>query len=118
VIESLRRRASRFGMDLVLVNIWEGGAEVAREEAAAYCMRWGIEGTVLLDPTASYARELGVRGVPTNVYVGADGIVATVGATTSEAMLSEAERLEPRLRDVPAEVNGREVHGEMPRDFV
>jgi hypothetical protein len=95
VLESLRRRASRFGLDLVLVNIWEG--QGAAEEAAGYCQRWGIEGTVLLDETAAYPRALGIRGVPTNVFVDEAGIVQAVGASTSEAMLSEATRLEPRL---------------------
>jgi hypothetical protein len=40
---------------------------------------WGIDGTILLDETADYARSLGVRGVPTNILVDADGIVRDVG---------------------------------------
>jgi len=95
VVEALRRRADRFGLDIVLVDIWEG--QGAAEEAAGYCQRWGIEATVLLDETASYARTLGVRGVPTNVFIDAHGIVRGVGATTPEDLLREAARLEPRL---------------------
>lgn len=102
MLESLRRRASRFGLDVILVNIWEGTGAV--EEAAGYCQRWGIEGTVLLDEDAAYTRALGVRGVPTNVFVDASGTVTAVGATTSEELLEEAARLEPRLVDASGEV--------------
>jgi hypothetical protein len=97
VVESLRRRASRFGLDIVLVNVWEGSG--AAEEAAGYCQRWGIEGDVLLDETAQYARALGIRGVPTNVFVDERGIVRAVGATTSEELLAGAMALEPRLAE-------------------
>ena len=97
MIESLRRRAGRFGLDVVLVNIWEGTG--AAEEAAGYCQRWGIGGSVLLDETGEYARALGIRGVPTNVFIDAAGIVRAVGATTSEELLDEAARLEPGLRE-------------------
>lgn len=79
----------------MLVNVWEG--QRAAGEAAAYCARWGIEATVLLDEDASYARALGVRGVPTNVYVDAAGTVLAVGATTSEELLAHATRLDPRV---------------------
>jgi hypothetical protein len=102
VVESLRRRASRFGLDVLLVNVWEGGG--AAEEAAGYCQRWGIEGTVLLDEPAAYARALGIRGVPTNVFVDAAGKVRAVGATTSEELVEEAARLEPQLRDAAGEL--------------
>jgi predicted DsbA family dithiol-disulfide isomerase len=97
VIESLRRRASQFGLDIVLVNIWEGHG--AAEEVAGYCLRWDIQGTVLLDESADYARRLGIRGVPTNVFVDERGIVRAVGATTFEDLLREAIRLEPRLQE-------------------
>lgn len=43
---------------------------------------WGIEGTVLLDESAAYARSLGIRGVPTNVIVDARGIVRAVGISS------------------------------------
>lgn len=111
MIESLRRRASRFGLDVLLVNIWEGKG--AAEEIAGYCLRWNIEGTVLLDESAQFARRLGVRGVPTNVFVDAGGIVRAVGATTPEELLEEAARLEPRLRAPVAEPKG----SDLPRDF-
>lgn len=102
MIESLRRRASQFGLDVLLVNIWEGGA--AAEEVAGYCLRWGIEGTVLLDESAEYARQLGIRGVPTNVFVDANGRVRDVGATTPEELLERAAALEPRLRGLTEEI--------------
>jgi len=89
---------------VLLVDIWEGTG--AAQEAAGYCQRWGIEGTVLLDETAAYARTLGVRGVPTNVFVDEAGIVRAVGATTSEELLREAVRLEPRLRSEAERVIG------------
>jgi hypothetical protein len=102
VVESLRRRAGRFGLDVLLVNIWEGVG--ATEEAANYCQRWGIEATVLLDESAGYARALGIRGVPTNVFVDGSGVVRAVGATTSEELLLEAARLEPRLLNTAGDV--------------
>lgn len=95
MVESLRRRAGRFGLDIILVNVWEGAD--AAEEAARYCEIWGIDGTVLLDQDASYARALGVRGVPTNVFVDGGGTVRHVGASTSDALLREAARLVPEL---------------------
>jgi protein-disulfide isomerase len=42
---------------------------------------WGLEGTVLLDETGEYARSLGVRGVPTNLVVDADGTVRAFGVS-------------------------------------
>jgi hypothetical protein len=95
VIESLRRRAGRFGLDIILISVWEGSA--AAEEAERYCGLWGIEGTVLLDTDSSYARELAVRGVPTNVFVDDRGTVRGVGASTFEELLEGAVELEPRL---------------------
>jgi hypothetical protein len=97
VIESLRRRASRFGLDIILIDVWEGTG--AAQEAAGYSMRWGLEGTILLDETADYARQLGVRGVPTNVFVDEAGIVQAFGASTFDDLLAAARRLEPRLED-------------------
>jgi predicted DsbA family dithiol-disulfide isomerase len=41
---------------------------------------WGLKGTILLDDTGEYAARLGVRGVPTNVLVDADGTVRAFGA--------------------------------------
>jgi predicted DsbA family dithiol-disulfide isomerase len=42
---------------------------------------WGLKGTILLDETGDYARTLGVRGVPTNVVVDADGTVRAFGVS-------------------------------------
>ena len=42
---------------------------------------WGLKGTVLLDETGEYARSLGVRGVPTNIVVDADGTVHAFGVS-------------------------------------
>lgn len=80
------------------MNVWEGAD--AAEEVTAYCERWGIEATVLIDETAQYARRLGIRGVPTNVLVDDAGIVRVVGASSSAELLREAVRLEPRLAGV------------------
>jgi hypothetical protein len=93
----LRRRADRFGLDIILIDVWEGAG--AAEEALGYCARWGLEGTVLLDETAEYARRLGVRGVPTNVFVDFNGIVTGFGASRFEDLLDEARTLEARLDD-------------------
>jgi hypothetical protein len=97
VIEALRRRAGRFGLDIILVDVWEGAG--AATEAARYCEIWDLQGTVLLDETAELTRSLGVRGVPTNLFVDERGVVRGFGASTFEALLAEAQLLEPRLRD-------------------
>jgi hypothetical protein len=97
VIESLRRRADRFGLDVILINVWEGAE--ASEDVARYCQMWDIEGTVLLDEEATFTRTLGVRGVPTNVFVDEQGIVRAFGASSSEELLRHAAALEPRLSE-------------------
>jgi hypothetical protein len=72
LLEELRRREpDRSGLDVILIDLWEGAN--ARKRAQDYCERWGIEGTVLLDETGEYAKLLGVRGVPTNVLVDSTG---------------------------------------------
>lgn len=68
---------------------------------------------MLLDETAEYARRLGVRGVPTNVFVDDAGIVRTLGASTFEDLLAAACQLEPRLED-DSDVLGAD---RMPGDF-
>ncbi len=70
----------------MLVDIWEGTEP--RPEVERFCEMWGIKGPILLDPDEALARELGVRGVPTNVVVDSDGIVREFGA----ARLDELER--------------------------
>ncbi len=71
--------------------MWEGVG--ARAEAARFCDIWGVEGPVLLDETGEYARRLGVRGVPTNVFVDANGVVLDVGATTPDELEATTARL-------------------------
>ncbi|MDX6481492.1 MAG: Redoxin [Gaiellaceae bacterium] len=70
----------------MLVDIWEGTSP--RPEVDRFCEMWGIKGPILLDPNETLARELGVRGVPTNVVVDSGGIVREFGA----ARLDELER--------------------------
>jgi hypothetical protein len=107
VLEALRRRAGRFGLDVILVDVWEGAG--AAVEARRYCEMWGIEATVLLDETAAYARMLGVRGVPTDVFVDERGMVRAVGAAGAQELLREATRLAPGLKDEhdPGQALGR-----------
>jgi hypothetical protein len=76
---------------VVLVDVWEGTD--ARPEVALFRERWGIEATILLDETGEYARRLGLRGVPTNVLVDADGTIRAVGAVRLEELEAEVERL-------------------------
>jgi predicted DsbA family dithiol-disulfide isomerase len=47
---------------------------------------WGLKGTILLDETGDYARALGVRGVPTNVLVDADGTVRAFGVARPDEL--------------------------------
>ena len=94
MIVELRRTTARSGLvEIILVDVWEG--QNAGEEAQRFCDLWGIGGTVLLDETAEYARSLGVRGVPTNIFVDAEGIVRAVGATTPQELRSELIKLAP-----------------------
>ena len=64
---------------MVLVNIWEGTDP--RPEIARFRELWDFGGTILMDETAAFAEQLGVRGVPTNVVVDRTGVVRLVGAT-------------------------------------
>jgi predicted DsbA family dithiol-disulfide isomerase len=74
-----------------MINLWEGVGSHA--EAAAFCDLWGIEGTVLVDEAAEYARDLGIRGVPTNVFVDANGVVTAVGAVAPRELEAEIRHL-------------------------
>lgn len=76
---------------MVLVDIWEGTDP--RPEVERFCELWGIEGTILVDDTAEYARALGIRGVPTNVLVDEHGIVREVGATELGELYAAVDRL-------------------------
>jgi hypothetical protein len=62
---------------VILIDIWEGTDP--RPEVERFCEMWGIKGPILLDESADYARELGVRGVPTNVLVDENGIIRGFG---------------------------------------
>ena len=64
---------------MIHIDIWEGSDP--KPEVARFCEMWGLEGTVLLDETGDYARSLGVRGVPTNLVVDADGTVRAFGVS-------------------------------------
>ena len=76
---------------MILVDIWEGTDP--HPEVERFCEMWGIEGTILLDPDASYAQALGIRGVPTNVLVDSDGTIVDVGLVR----IDELERAVSRL---------------------
>jgi predicted DsbA family dithiol-disulfide isomerase len=54
---------------------------------------WGLEGTVLLDESAEYARSLGVRGVPTNLVVDADGTVRAFGVSRLDELHRAIDRM-------------------------
>jgi predicted DsbA family dithiol-disulfide isomerase len=54
---------------------------------------WGLKGTVLLDETGEYARSLGVRGVPTNLVVDADGTVCAFGVSRLDELDSAIDRM-------------------------
>lgn len=76
---------------MILISVWEGG--VAGPRVLEYQERWGIEGTILLDETGDYAKLLGVRGVPTNVVVDADGTVRAFGVGNPDELHAEVDRL-------------------------
>ena len=82
---------ARSGLDVVMIDVYEGTDP--RPEVERFCEMWGIEGTILLDETADYARSLGVRGVPTNILVGADGTVAGVGLVDVDELHAAVGRL-------------------------
>ena len=54
---------------------------------------WGLKGAVLLDETGEYARSLGVRGVPTNLVVDADGTVHAFGVSRLEELDRAIEQM-------------------------
>jgi hypothetical protein len=90
------READRSGLDVILIDLWEGGD--SRQRAQDYCGRWGIEGTVLLDEAGAYAGLLGVRGVPTNVLVDSTGTVRAFGLGNPDELHAGVDQL---LRDTP-----------------
>ena len=76
---------------MILVDVYEGTDP--KPEVERFCEMWGVEGTILLDETAEYARSLGVRGVPTNILVDADGTVVDVGLVRIDELEAAVERL-------------------------
>ena len=64
---------------MIHIDIWEGSDP--KPEVERFCEMWGLGGTVLLDEAGDYARSLGVRGVPTNLVVDADGTVRAFGVS-------------------------------------
>jgi predicted DsbA family dithiol-disulfide isomerase len=100
-LEEIRLRTARSGLDIILIDLWEG--ESADAEARRYTEMWDIGATVLLDETAQYARELGIRGVPTNVFVDSDGTVRAVGASTMSELTQQLRALAPQAAHMLAE---------------
>lgn len=78
----------------MLVDIWEGTPP--RPEVDRFCEMWGIKGPILLDPDETLARELGVRGVPTNVIVDSDGTIREFGASRLDELERAIESLHTR----------------------
>jgi hypothetical protein len=73
-----------------MINVWEGVGSEA--EASAFCDLWQIDGTVLVDEPGAYAGQIGVRGVPTNVFVD-NGVVTGVTGVTPNGLATEIRRL-------------------------
>jgi hypothetical protein len=92
-MEDLRRRASRFGLDVIMVNVWEhfDAALEARQFADIY----GVEGTVLLDETGALVKSAGIRGVPFNLLVDEGGVVRAAGFTDPAALERTVARFVP-----------------------
>ena len=90
-MEELRRRTGRSGLEIISVNVWEGTDAFA--EARGFCELWGMDGTVLVDERGELPDRLGLRGVPTNVFIDADGTVTAVGAHTSGELVAATRRL-------------------------
>jgi hypothetical protein len=78
----------------VLISVWEGSD--ARPEVERFRKLWGIGATILLDESGDYARQLGIRGVPTNVLVDADGVVRDVGLVRLDELHAAVDRLTAR----------------------
>jgi hypothetical protein len=92
LLEELRRReADRSGLDVILIDVWEG--DDARRRSQDYCDLWGVEGTVLLDEAGEYAKLLGVRGVPTNVIVDSTGTVRAFGVGNPDDLRAKVDEL-------------------------
>lgn len=75
----------------MLISVWEGSD--ARPEVERFRELWGIDATILLDESGDYARQLGVRGVPTNVLVDSEGVVRDVGLVRLDELHAAVDRL-------------------------
>lgn len=73
------------------MDVWEGNG--AFTEARTFCELWGVKGTVLVDEAGELVSELGIRGVPTNILVDADGTVTAVGASTPRELEAAVREL-------------------------
>jgi hypothetical protein len=87
----VRKRAAKYGLEIVIVNVWEH--VVPRQEALLFCKIHNIQGTVLIDATGEYITRLGIRGVPHNVVVDKKGIVRAVGMTTPDEVRATLTKL-------------------------
>jgi len=76
---------------VILIDIWEGTDP--KPDVDRFCEMWGIDSTILLDETAEYAAALGIRGVPTNVLVDADGMIVDVGLVRLDELEAAIDRL-------------------------
>jgi len=74
-----------------MVNVWEHVN--SREEALHFCKVHSIQGPVLIDAKGDYIAQLGLRGVPVNLFVNKKGIVQAVGMTTPDEVRSTLMRL-------------------------
>ncbi|MGC8471892.1 MAG: TlpA family protein disulfide reductase [Acidimicrobiales bacterium] len=71
--------------------MWEGTN--AFTEARTFCELWGVKGTVLVDERGTLVEKLGIRGVPTNVFVDIDGTVQAIGASTPRELETAVREL-------------------------
>ena len=76
-----------------MVNLWEGVGSHA--EAAAFCVLWDIDGTVLVDESGEYAELIGIRGVPTNVFIDGGMVTAVAGVTPDDLSTQIRQLLGP-----------------------
>ena len=76
---------------MILIDIWEGTDP--KPDVDRFCEMWGVDSTILLDETADYAAALGIRGVPTNVLVDADGTIVDVGLVRLDELDAAIDRL-------------------------
>ena len=76
---------------MILIDIWEGTDP--KPDVDRFCEMWGVDSTILLDETAEYAAALGIRGVPTNVLVDADGTIVDVGLVRLDELEAAIDRL-------------------------